>query len=198
MSDYRASSVAVTNGPALAPGCDAPVITPAPLPEAIFVDLPSRIRATAAARLDATALIHETGQLDQPGLARAMDAVAGVLADRGIGPGHIVASVAANYADHLALYLEAALQSHRDVAEAAVVAPPSLDRGETPMAFSVPRTGTDTGADADPEKPRLWANARRGKPQRITAISLCDSLPRSDIGKVLKRDLCAPCWGHRP
>ncbi len=34
-----------------------------------------------------------------------------------------------------------------------------------------------------------WINARLGKTQRLTALTIVDSLPRSPIGKVLKREL---------
>jgi len=34
-----------------------------------------------------------------------------------------------------------------------------------------------------------WVNARLGKTQRLSALSIVDSLPRSAIGKVLKREL---------
>jgi long-chain acyl-CoA synthetase len=34
-----------------------------------------------------------------------------------------------------------------------------------------------------------WANARLGKSQRLLAVKLVDALPRSPIGKVLKREL---------
>ena len=34
-----------------------------------------------------------------------------------------------------------------------------------------------------------WLNARVGKTQRLSALRLVDELPRSAIGKVLKREL---------
>ena len=36
---------------------------------------------------------------------------------------------------------------------------------------------------------RLWVNERVGKNQRVSAVRLVESLPRSPIGKVLKREL---------
>jgi acyl-coenzyme A synthetase/AMP-(fatty) acid ligase len=36
---------------------------------------------------------------------------------------------------------------------------------------------------------RSWVNARLGKTQRLADLRLVDSLPRSHIGKVLKREL---------
>jgi acyl-CoA synthetase (AMP-forming)/AMP-acid ligase II len=78
--------------------------------------------------------------------------------------------------------LEAVLRQHEDVADVAVVGVPSAEWGETPVAFVVSR-----GADA--ETLRAFANARLGKMQRIAAVELVDELPRSHIGKVLKREL---------
>jgi long-chain acyl-CoA synthetase len=81
--------------------------------------------------------------------------------------------------------LEAVLAGHSDVADAAVVGVPSKKWGETPVAFVVARPG----ASVDPEALRQWANARLGATQRIAAIELVAALPRSAIGKVLKREL---------
>jgi long-chain acyl-CoA synthetase len=81
--------------------------------------------------------------------------------------------------------LEAVLAGHRDVAEAAVVGVPSKKWGETPVAFVVARAG----ATLDAGSLREWANARLGATQRIAAIEVVAALPRSAIGKVLKREL---------
>ena len=78
--------------------------------------------------------------------------------------------------------LEAVLRQHPDVADVAVVGVPSAEWGETPVAFMVSR-----GADA--ETLRAFANERVGKTQRISAVRLIDELPRSHIGKILKREL---------
>jgi len=78
--------------------------------------------------------------------------------------------------------LEAVMRQHPDVADVAVVGVPSVDWGETPVAFVVSR-----GADA--EALRAFANERLGKTQRISDVRLIDELPRSHIGKILKREL---------
>jgi acyl-CoA synthetase (AMP-forming)/AMP-acid ligase II len=39
-----------------------------------------------------------------------------------------------------------------------------------------------------------WANSQLGKGQSIAAIELREELPRSTIGKVLKRELREPYW----
>jgi acyl-coenzyme A synthetase/AMP-(fatty) acid ligase len=42
---------------------------------------------------------------------------------------------------------------------------------------------------AGAEELRAFANGKLGKTQRIAAVELIDELPRSHIGKVLKREL---------
>lgn len=81
--------------------------------------------------------------------------------------------------------LEAELQQHPDVLEVAVAGIPSKDWGESPQAFVVPKKGVTT----DPEAIMAWANERLGRMQRVKGVSLLDTLPRSSIGKVLKKDL---------
>jgi acyl-CoA synthetase (AMP-forming)/AMP-acid ligase II len=81
--------------------------------------------------------------------------------------------------------LEAVVAAHPDVAEAGVIGVPSEAWGETPVAFVVLREGSKASADAL----REWANGRLGKTQRLNAVEIVDALPRSAIGKVLKREL---------
>jgi long-chain acyl-CoA synthetase len=81
--------------------------------------------------------------------------------------------------------LELVLRSHADVAEAAVVGMPSERWGETPVAFVVLKPGATASAD----QLLAHANAQLGKTQRLAAVEILDSLPRSAIGKVLKREL---------
>ena len=78
--------------------------------------------------------------------------------------------------------LEAILLADPRVVEAAVVGVPSEEWGETPVAFVVLRDGVAEGV-------RAACNAQVGKTQRLSAITVVDELPRSAIGKVLKREL---------
>lgn len=78
--------------------------------------------------------------------------------------------------------LEEAIRAHPAVTDAAVVGVPSKDWGETPAAFVV-------ASSAPAEEIRTFANARLGRHQRIAQLYLVDRLPRSAIGKVLKREL---------
>jgi acyl-CoA synthetase (AMP-forming)/AMP-acid ligase II len=79
--------------------------------------------------------------------------------------------------------LEAVLAQHPHVADCAVVGVPSETWGETPVGFYVAREGAEEAAIL------AWTNAQLGKTQRMTALHGIDELPRSAIGKVLKREL---------
>jgi acyl-CoA synthetase (AMP-forming)/AMP-acid ligase II len=80
--------------------------------------------------------------------------------------------------------LEAVLRGHPAVRDAVVVGVPSAEWGETPVAFVVP------AADAPPPAElRAWANGRLGKTQRLAGLRYLEELPRSEIGKILKREL---------
>jgi acyl-CoA synthetase (AMP-forming)/AMP-acid ligase II len=81
--------------------------------------------------------------------------------------------------------LEAVLIRHPAVAEAAVVGVASERWGETPVAFVVLRVG----AGGTATQLRDWANERLGKTQRLAAVEIVATLPRSAIGKILKREL---------
>ncbi len=81
--------------------------------------------------------------------------------------------------------LEAQLRAHPAVADVAVVGVPSRQWGETSVAFVVPRAGHQDSAEAL----REWFNQRAGKTQRLADLRLVEELPRSAIGKVLKREL---------
>ncbi len=81
--------------------------------------------------------------------------------------------------------LEAVLRQHSAVADVAVVGVASDQWGETPVAFCV--LHADAGVDA--LALRDWANAQLGKTQRLHTLQLLAELPRSAIGKVLKREL---------
>ena len=86
--------------------------------------------------------------------------------------------------------LEYELLKHEAVAEAAVIGVPSEQWGETPLALVVPEK--DTGET--PESILDWVNARLGKGQRISQAEFRSELPKSSIGKILKKELRLPYW----
>ncbi|MCP3732239.1 acyl--CoA ligase [Sphingomonas sp. MG17] len=84
--------------------------------------------------------------------------------------------------------LEAVLLADPTVAEAAVVGIPSASWGETPVGFVTLREGADAD-DTLVEDIRAAANAKLGKTQRLSDLRIVPELPRSAIGKILKREL---------
>ena len=84
--------------------------------------------------------------------------------------------------------VEAVLESHPDVAEAAVLARPDPEWGEAVTALVVPRDG----ASPDPEALRSFAKRRLAPFKVPKAITLqTDPLPRTASGKLLRRSLPA-------
>ena len=94
--------------------------------------------------------------------------------------------------------LEAELGQHPEVRDCAVIGIPSRQWGETPVAYVVLKPH----ATVTPDALLAWVNVRLGKTQRLTDLVLTDILPRSEIGKVLKRELreryAANATEHRP
>tara|TARA_R110000850_G_scaffold16079_17_gene50262 strand:+ start:62911 stop:64479 length:1569 start_codon:yes stop_codon:yes gene_type:complete len=81
--------------------------------------------------------------------------------------------------------LEMELRKHPDLQDVTVIGVQSRSWGETPVGYAVPRPGASVDADAI----CAWFNQRVGKTQRLNRLILTDELPRSAIGKVLKREL---------
>jgi acyl-CoA synthetase (AMP-forming)/AMP-acid ligase II len=81
--------------------------------------------------------------------------------------------------------MEQVMVTHPAVVEAAVVGVPSSAWGETPVAF----VALKDGASATAEEIRTFTNGKVGKTQRLADVVIIESLPRSHIGKVLKREL---------
>lgn len=81
--------------------------------------------------------------------------------------------------------LETEVLQHPAVSEVAVIGVPSEKWGETPVAYVVRHDGSDATGD----EIMGWVNQRVGKTQRLAALEVVEELPRSAIGKVLKREL---------
>jgi len=78
--------------------------------------------------------------------------------------------------------IEQVLAEFPEILDAAVVGVPSNKWGETPIAFV-----RAPGSDALEIKEKV--NSKVGKFQRVAQVVLVDDIPRSSIGKVLKREL---------
>ena len=89
--------------------------------------------------------------------------------------------------------IEVMLLKHPAVVDVAVIGVPSDQWGESPMALVVRAQGSRVTA----ENIRAWANDQLSKTQRLVAVEFRDQLPRSTIGKIMKRELRAPYWEGR-
>ncbi|HSP29458.1 MAG TPA: AMP-dependent synthetase, partial [Ilumatobacteraceae bacterium] len=89
--------------------------------------------------------------------------------------------------------IEAALESHPDIYEAAVFGIPSEDWGELVHAVIVKREGSDL--DEDGVKAHSREHLANYKIPR--SFSWIDELPKTGSGKILKRDLRKPYWEGR-
>src|SRR5215217_6223258 len=89
--------------------------------------------------------------------------------------------------------IEAALEQHADIYEAAVFGIPSEEWGELVHAVIVKRPGSDLDEAA------VSAHAREhlASYKVPRSISWLDELPKTGSGKILKRELRAPYWAGR-
>jgi fatty-acyl-CoA synthase/long-chain acyl-CoA synthetase len=89
--------------------------------------------------------------------------------------------------------IEAALELHPDIYEAAVFGIPSEEWGELVHAVVVRRAGASVGA----EEIQSFAREHLARYKIPRSFSFADELPKTGSGKVLKRELRAPYWaGH--
>ena len=88
--------------------------------------------------------------------------------------------------------IEAALEAHPDIYEAAVFGIPSEEWGESVHAVVVRRPGTDI----DDDTVRAHARSLLASYKIPRSISWMTELPKTGSGKILKRELRAPFWQH--
>lgn len=86
--------------------------------------------------------------------------------------------------------LELVLLEDPDVMDVAVIGVPSDAWGETPLGLVVLKPEATRTADEIKER----ANSVLGKSQRLSAVEIRDTLPRSTIGKIQKKELRAAYW----
>jgi acyl-CoA synthetase (AMP-forming)/AMP-acid ligase II len=89
--------------------------------------------------------------------------------------------------------IEVLLLKHPDIIDVAVIGIPSEQWGESPIALCVRRDG----AGATEDEVKTWTNDQLSKTQRLVAVEFRDHLPRSTIGKIMKRELREPYWAGR-
>lgn len=83
--------------------------------------------------------------------------------------------------------LEAVLYRHPAVKEALVIGMPDAYRGEQPRAYV---TLAD-GAEASGEELKAWLNPQIGHHERVDQVVIRDSLPKTLVGKLSRKDLIA-------
>jgi long-chain acyl-CoA synthetase len=88
--------------------------------------------------------------------------------------------------------IEAVLYRHPAVKEALVLGLPDAYHGELPHAYVV--LDGDAEAISGPEL-SLWLNAQLGKHERVSEVVIRDSLPKTMIGKLSRKDLLAEVRG---
>jgi len=82
--------------------------------------------------------------------------------------------------------IEGVILQHPEVTETAVIGMPHKDWGESPFALVVKK---------NPESPvsrhdlKEWANRRLSGYQKISRLEFLESMPRNDLGKILKTEL---------
>jgi fatty-acyl-CoA synthase/long-chain acyl-CoA synthetase len=89
--------------------------------------------------------------------------------------------------------IEAALEQHPSVYEAAVIGIPSEEWGESVHAVVV----AQPGADLDAAAVIAFALGHLASYKIPRSVSFVDELPKTGSGKILKREIRAPYWaGH--
>ena len=83
--------------------------------------------------------------------------------------------------------IETVLYRHPAVKEALVIGVPDAYHGECPKAFVT----LNDGETADGDALKAWLNPKLGKHERVTAVIIRDTLPKTLVGKLSRKDLVA-------
>lgn len=83
--------------------------------------------------------------------------------------------------------VEAVLYRHPAVKEALVIGIPDAYRGESPKAFVALREGTE----ASGEELQAWLNPQVGKHEKVVSVEIRESLPKTLVGKLSRKELVA-------
>lgn len=81
--------------------------------------------------------------------------------------------------------IEHVLAAHPGISESAVVGVPDPDLGEVPVAFVVPRPGSEI----DPDEVLKFTVGQLASYKRPKAVVIVSELPRNPAGKILKKQL---------
>jgi acyl-CoA synthetase (AMP-forming)/AMP-acid ligase II len=158
-------AVGIESGEPLAAGEDGEIVIRGPQVMRGYL----RDEAATAAAIDADGWFHtgDIGHVDADGWLFIVDRLKELIKVRGlqVAPAE----------------LEAVLQSHPAVADAAVVPSPDRHGGEVPKAFVVLRD------EAELDDLRAYVADRVARHKRIRRIEAVEAIPRSPSGKILRR-----------
>jgi long-chain acyl-CoA synthetase len=87
--------------------------------------------------------------------------------------------------------LEETLLVHPAIAEAAVIGVPHEKWGESPLALVVKKNPESPITESELKE---WANSRLAGYQKLAGVEFRPSLPKNDLGKILKSELRKPYW----
>ena len=113
----------------------------------------------------------DVGQIDEDGYIRIVDRIKDMIA---VGGFKVFPS-----------QIEEILYRHPAVKEALVIGVPDPYRGESPKAF----VALQEDAEADGAALMAWLNPQLGKHERVIAVDIRDSLPKTLIGKLDRKEL---------
>jgi long-chain acyl-CoA synthetase len=82
--------------------------------------------------------------------------------------------------------IEEVLTKHPEVAEAAVIGAPDRKWGESPVAIVVKKR---LDSPLSEEELKAWVNSQMAAYQKLAAVHFRNTLPRNDLGKILKTEL---------
>jgi len=89
--------------------------------------------------------------------------------------------------------LENAIAAHPAISEVCVVGVPHEKWGETPIAVVVLQPGTTL----EPDELITLTREKLGSVQKVTAVEIVAELPKTPIGKVLRREVRERYWDQR-
>jgi long-chain acyl-CoA synthetase len=136
---------------------------------------------TASSRQGDFFTLGDIGHLDEDGWLFLRDRAADVIVAAGVNiyPAEV----------------EAVLAEHDAVADAAVIGAPDPERGERVVAFVQTAPGV-TATPALAGELMAWCRTQIAAFKAPREIEFRDALPRSDVGKLLRRVLREERWAH--
>jgi len=129
--------------------------------------------ATAECLVDGWLRTGDVGTIDGDGFIRVVDRMKDMIAVGGfkVFPSEV----------------EALLYRHPAVREAIVIGVPDRYHGEMPKAFVT----MQPGAEENGEALKAWLNPQLGKHERVVGVEIRNSLPRTLVGKLSRKELVA-------